>query len=144
MLDGVPSWPFSDFYAVNRMPNSLDAKKMISDAAILLALLMIGTALKAGTDYATAIGVSGLLAIANFWILNVLVKRLIEHNRNSMLFGLGFIAKIFLVGGTLYGLTRVFEPTAVLIGFGVVLMSITLRGVAQAALGAGQSTGDRA
>ena len=117
---------------------------MISDAAILLAVLMIGTALKAGTDYATAIGVSGLLAIANFWILNVLVKRLIEHNRNSMLFGLGFIAKIFLVGGTLYGLTRVFEPTAVLIGFGVVLMSITLRGVAQAALGAGQSTGDRA
>jgi len=125
------------------MNASLNAKKLISDAALLLALLMIGTAIKSGTDYATAIGVSGLLAIGNFWILSVLVKRLIEQDRNSLAFGLGFIAKIFLVGGSLYGLTRVFEPSAVLIGFGVVLMSITLRGVADAAITSRQSTGER-
>jgi uncharacterized SAM-binding protein YcdF (DUF218 family) len=126
------------------MHASLDAKKLTSDAAILLALLMIATAFKAGTDYATAIGVSGLLAIGNFWVLSLLVKRLVDQGDNALLFGLGFIAKIFLVGGTLYGLTRVLEPTAVLIGFGVVLMAITLRGVADAALSAKDGTNERA
>jgi hypothetical protein len=126
------------------MHASLDAKKLTSDAAILLALLMIATVFKAGTDYATAIGVSGLLAIGNFWVLSLLVKRLVDQGDNALLFGLGFIAKIFLVGGTLYGLTRVLEPTAVLIGFGVVLMAITLRGVADAALSAKDGTNERA
>ena len=139
---GRPSGPF-DFLHSTEMNASLDAKKLISDAAILLALLMIATAIKAGTDYATALGISGLLAIGNFWVLSLLVKRLIEQNRNSLAFGLGFIAKIFLVGGCLYGLTRVFEPSAVLIGFGVVLMSITLRGVVDSALSAGRGTGER-
>ncbi len=144
MLDGAPSWPFCLFLQTRKMPASLDAKKLISDAAILLALLMIGTAIKAGTDYATALGVSGLLAIANFWVLDVLVKRLIRQKQNGLAFGLGFIAKIFLVGGTLWGLTRVFEPSAVLIGFGVVLMAITLRGVADTAMQAGAGTGESA
>jgi len=140
---GRPLGP-SAFLQSTEMNASLDAKKLISDAAILLALLMIGTAIKAGTDYATAIGVSGLLAIGNFWVLNLLVKRLIRQGDNSLLFGLGFIAKIVLVGGSLYGLTRVFEPTAVLIGFGVVLMAITLRGVADAALNADNGAGESA
>lgn len=139
---GRPSGPF-DFLHSIEMNASLDAKKLISDAAIMLAILMIASAIKAGTDYATAIGVSGLLAIGNFWVLSVLVKRLIEQNRNGLGFGLGFIAKIFIVGGSLYGLTRVFEPSAVLIGFGVVLMAITVRGVAMSALSAGQGTGER-
>lgn len=132
------------FLQTRKMPTSLDAKKLISDAAILLAVLMIATAFKAGTDYATALGVSGLLAIANFWVLDLLVKRLIRTNRNGLAFGLGFVAKIFLVGGTLYGLTHVFEASAVLIGFGVVLMAITLRGVVDAASQSASGTQERA
>jgi len=126
------------------MNATLDAKKLISDAAILLGLLMIGTAFKAGTDYATALGVSGLLAIVNLWVLDFLVKRLLHRGNQALLLGLGFLAKIGLVGGSLYGLTRVFEPSAVLIGFGVVLMAITIRGVADTALNAGNGTGENA
>jgi len=140
---GRPSGPLV-FFQVVEMNASLDAKKLISDAAILLALLMIGSAFKAGTDYATAIGVSGLLAIANFWVLDILVKRLLHQGNQALLLAVGFIAKIGLVGGSLFGLTKVFEPSAVLIGFGVVLMAITVRGVADAALNTQNGTGESA
>jgi len=81
-----------------------------------------------GADWAIGAALSGLVAITNFYLLGMMVQRLVA-NRGNALVAIGFALKFIITGGLLIALVRQFEPAPVLVGFGVVLFGITIRGI---------------
>jgi hypothetical protein len=103
-------------------------KQMTRDASLFLVLVVIGAWVYGGANWAIGSALSGLLAIVNFSLLGMMVQRLVA-NRGNILVTLGFAMKFIVTGGLLIALVRYYETVPVLIGFGVVLFGITIRGV---------------
>ena len=103
-------------------------KQMMRDSSLILIIVVVGSWIFGGADWAIGAAASGLLAMANFFLLGMMVQRLVA-NRGNALVGLGFALKFIITGGLLIALVSQFEPAPVLVGFGVVLFGITLRGV---------------
>ncbi len=107
---------------------------MIQPAKLLresLALLVLGTAIAWGIQgwfFGVSLMLSGLLAVANFFFLGRLVSRLLSQAPGRFWVVLFFSMKFFLVTGALLVMLLMLEPAAVLVGFGVVLVTTTMRG----------------
>ena len=114
---------------------SASGKKLVSnhtatlrDSAVLLVLFIIGGVVWGGPEWGVAIAASGVLALINFFLLGMLVQRLVASG-NNFLVGLGFFLKLGITGGALIGLMKLLPAAPVLLGFGVVLLGITVRGI---------------
>ena len=68
-----------------------------------------------GADWAIGAALSGLVAITNFYLLGMMVQRLVA-NRGNALVAIGFALKFIITGGLLIALVRQFEPAPVLVG----------------------------
>jgi hypothetical protein len=103
-------------------------KQSLRDSVLILIFVVIGCWIFGGANWAIGAAASGLLAIANFFLLGMMVQRMVA-NRGNALVGLGFALKFIFTAGLLMAMVSQFEPVPVLVGFGVVLFGITIRGV---------------
>jgi len=97
-----------------------------------LVLLLVATGLAAGFQslfFAASLFAAGLLGIANFFFLGRLVARLVANASDRLSVVIAFTMKFFVVTGGLLAMVVFLEPVAVLVGFGVVLFTTTVRGV---------------
>jgi len=96
-----------------------------------LILLLVATGLAAGFQglfFASSLLAAGLLGIANFFFLGRLVARLVANASDRLSIVIAFLMKFFVVTGALLAMVLFLEPAAVLVGFGVVLFTTTVRG----------------
>ncbi len=96
-----------------------------------LLLLAVATGVAAGIEglfFAVSLALAGLLGVANFFFLGRLVARLVAQASSGLSVVMAFTMKFFVVTGSLLAMVLYLEPAAVLIGFGVVLVTTTVRG----------------
>ena len=102
--------------------------KLLKESLVLLAL---ATALSVGFKgffFGISLLLAGLLAVANFFFLGRLVTRVLSQRPGRFAVVLLFSMKFFVVTGTLLVMLLTLDPAAVLVGFGVVLVTTTMRG----------------
>ena len=80
----------------------------------------IGVAALWGADHALAAAASGLLVLANLWVLTVLGPRFVTalaREEISALWAAALLAKFILLAGLLIGLVKVLPPLGLAFGF---------------------------
>jgi hypothetical protein len=102
--------------------------QLLRQSLLLLAVAAGVAAGIKGLFFAVSLALAGLLGIANFFFLGRLVARLVAQASSGLSIVIAFSIKFFVVTGSLLALVLYFEPAAVLIGFGVVLVTTTIRG----------------
>ena len=96
--------------------------------AALAMPVAVGIAALWGPDHALAATVSGLLVLANLWVLSILGPRLVTAVAREELSGLwaaALAAKFLLLAAALVGLVKVLPPLGIALGF-VPLLAGTL------------------
>jgi hypothetical protein len=107
---------------------------MIQPAKLLresLLLLFLATAVAVGFQgyfFGFSLLLAGLLAVANFFLLGRLVTRVLSQSPGRLMAVILFSMKFFVVTGALLVMLMRLDPPAVLVGFGVVLVTTTVRG----------------
>jgi hypothetical protein len=96
-----------------------------------LLLLAVATGVAVGFKglfFAFSLAMAGLLGIANFFFLGRLVARLVAQASSGLSVVIAFSMKFFVVTGCLLAMLLKLDPAGVLVGFGVVLVTTTVRG----------------
>jgi hypothetical protein len=99
-------------------------------AAVALAALW-------GGDHAVAAAISGLLTLANLWVLTVVGPRLvtaIAREELSALWAAALVAKFILLTGALIGLLRILPPLGLALGFVPLVLGTLVTALQLAAL----------
>lgn len=102
-----------------------------------------------GATFALGFGLAGALGLFNIWAIAQIASRLInaaiadaEHGArpgvSAVQLGLGFTAKLLLLGLAFTGLILNFPALAVLAGFNAALATVIVRGIASSRAIAGQ------
>jgi len=112
----------------------MSPRTLLRDSAILLILSTAAAFVLKGAGWALPFALSGVVAIANLYLLSLLTRNLVDlsakgEGGNGMRLALGMIVKLTITVAALVVLIATFDVGPVLFGFGVVLIAITARGV---------------
>jgi hypothetical protein len=107
------------------------SRVIVRDSVLLLIpAVCLGFGL-GGVEWGLPILAAGGVAIANLLILIALVHRIFRPGGHwSALAGMALMAKMGVAGAALFLLLQAFPPAPTLIGFGIGIAAITLRGLA--------------